>query len=289
MSTNFHDKYQRRGWRLVPIPAGQKGTFEQGWQTRNYALGDFSAGGNVAVLLGPRSGELVDIDLDCPEALALADTYLPATGAVFGRASKPRSHRLYTSAGALFEAFADPLADRKKTLLELRAQGRDGGAHLTLIPPSIADGERREWEGDVIEPVAFDAAKLRRRCAYLAIGCLIRRYVSEQTSERPAPDFPHLLFEAEPVLGRAAYRWLGLPDPDAPKWQPKRRHEHTRDEIDLAELVDAIPNDCDWHGWNRVGMAIFAASGVSVRGRGGNSGVSARRAQCPNTWSSARA
>jgi hypothetical protein len=29
--------------------------------------------------------------------------------------------------------------------------------------------------------------------------------------------------------------------------------------------------------------------GVSVRGVGGNSGVSARRAQCPKTWSSARA
>jgi hypothetical protein len=28
---------------------------------------------------------------------------------------------------------------------------------------------------------------------------------------------------------------------------------------------------------------------VSVRGRGGKSGVSARRAQCPTTWSSARA
>jgi hypothetical protein len=28
---------------------------------------------------------------------------------------------------------------------------------------------------------------------------------------------------------------------------------------------------------------------VSVRGRGGNSVVSARRAQCPNTWSSRRA
>ncbi len=28
---------------------------------------------------------------------------------------------------------------------------------------------------------------------------------------------------------------------------------------------------------------------VSVLGVGGNSGVSARRAQCPNTWSSARA
>ena len=119
MSTNFHDKYQRRGWRLVPIPAGQKGTFEQGWQTRNYALGDFSAGGNVAVLLGPRSGELVDIDLDCPEALALADTYLPATGAVFGRASKPRSHRLYTSAGALFESFCRCLGGSQKDVARI--------------------------------------------------------------------------------------------------------------------------------------------------------------------------
>ena len=75
----------------------------------------------------------------------------------------------------------------------------------TLLPPSVADGERREWDGDNIEPAVFDAAKLRRRCAYLAIGCLIRRYVSEQTSERPAPDLPHLLHEADPILGRAGY------------------------------------------------------------------------------------
>ena len=30
-------------------------------------------------------------------------------------------------------------------LLELRGDGREGGAHLTLLPPSIADGERRAW------------------------------------------------------------------------------------------------------------------------------------------------
>jgi len=196
----------------------------------------------------------------------LADIYLPPTGAIFGRSSRRRSHWLYVSAGAIFEEFVDPLIKKKKTILELRAQGRDGGAHQTLMPPSVADDERREWEHDTIKPATFDAAKLRRRCAYLAIACLIRRYVSEQTSERPTPDLPHLLFAAEPILGREAYRWLGMPDPDAPKWRPKARCNYTRAEIDLADLVAAIPNNCDWHGWNRVGMAIFAASGGSDQG-----------------------
>jgi Bifunctional DNA primase/polymerase, N-terminal len=218
MSTDFFSEYRRRGWSLVPTATGSKRPTAQGWQTRAWAPEDFALGGNVSVILGPRSGNLTDIDLDCPEALALADIYLPPTDAVFGRASKPRSHRLYVSAGAVFEAFADPLSAAGNMLLELRAQGRDGGAHQTLIPPSIADGERREWEGESIEPAPFDAAKLRRRCAYLAIGCLIRRHVSKQASEHPAPDFPHLLYEAEPVLGRVAYRWLGMPDPDAPQW-----------------------------------------------------------------------
>jgi hypothetical protein len=37
-------------------------------------------------------------------------------------------------------------------------------------------------------------------------------------------------------------------------------------DIDLAELVAAIPNNFDWEGWNRIGMAIHAASGGSDQG-----------------------
>jgi Primase C terminal 2 (PriCT-2) len=48
--------------------------------------------------------------------------------------------------------------------------------------------------------------------------------------------------------------------------RPKARCNYTRAEIDLADVVAAIPNNCDWHGWNRVGMAIFAASGGSDQG-----------------------
>jgi hypothetical protein len=238
--------YLARGWALVPIPAGLKGPIAEGWQTRQWQPCDFPPGCNIGFITGPRSDETVDGDLDCAEALALADIYLPPTGAIFGRASKPRSHRLYISPGAVFEAFTDPQTG--ETLLELRARGATGGEHQTLMPPSIADAERRQWEGDTIEPAVFDAAKLRRRCAYLAIACLIRRYVSEHASERPAPDLPHLLYEADPALGRVGYRWLGIPDPDAPQWRPKARRDYTRAEIDLADLVAAIPNDCDWIG-----------------------------------------
>jgi hypothetical protein len=44
--------------------------------------------------------------------------------------------------------------------LEMRADGRDGGAHLTLIPPSVVGGERRAWYGDAVEPSEIDAAIL---------------------------------------------------------------------------------------------------------------------------------
>ncbi|MGH7116546.1 MAG: hypothetical protein ACREE9_18875, partial [Stellaceae bacterium] len=77
MSAELLAEYRRRGWALVPIPAGQKETFDKGWPARGYAAADFPVCGNVAVMLGPRSGELVDVDLDCPDALALADLYLP--------------------------------------------------------------------------------------------------------------------------------------------------------------------------------------------------------------------
>lgn len=146
--------YRRRGWRVVPIPAGQKGPREKGWQDRDMGLAEipqrFAAGCNVGVILGSRSGELVDADLDCLEALGLADIYLPETGAIFGRPSKPRSHWLHIAPGARYESFADP-ADGSM-LVELRADGPDGGAHQTVFPPSPhPSGEwlERDRHGDL--------------------------------------------------------------------------------------------------------------------------------------------
>jgi hypothetical protein len=265
--------YRRRGWRVVPIPAGQKGPRGQGWPDFDIGIAKipqwFGDGGNVGVILGARSGELADIDLDCPEALALADLYLPSSGAVFGRPSKPRSHRLYIAPGVRYESFGDPLSDGKNTLVELRADGPDGGAHQTVFPPSLhPSGERIAWEGEIIAPAGIIAAALRRRVAWLSIGCLVMRYVSGHAAHRPGPDLPRLLWEYDHALGRTAYRWASWTAPDEPRhgFRLRARRELTAGEIDLAEMVAAIPNNADWGEWNAVGMAIYAASNGSDHG-----------------------
>jgi hypothetical protein len=255
--------YFDRGYCLKPVPLGQKNPVIKGWPNRHFGLADFDDSSNVAIRLGQHSSDLVDCDLDCEEAIELASIYLPETGAIFGRKSKPRSHRLYIASDAKFETFVDPIA--QQTLLELRSDGRDGGAHLTLVPPSISDGERREWYGD-IEPAAFDGRALRICMACLAIGCLTMRYVSEYAARRPGPDLLDILWEFDHELGRPAYRWLGKPAPDAPRYSPKPRHELTEREISLRELARHIPNNADWHEWNRVGMAFYTASNASDEG-----------------------
>jgi Bifunctional DNA primase/polymerase, N-terminal len=196
-----------RGWSPVPIPLGEKGPKIPGWGKLRLTIEElpryFSGDCNIGIILGPPSGELVDIDLDCPEALVLADRYLPSTGAEFGRQSKPRSHRLYIAAGAVHEPFADPIDG--STLLELRAAGRDGGCHQTVFPPSVhPSGEAIRWTSEIIAPAVFDAARLRRRCAWLAIGCLVRKYLSEHASERPGPDLAAL-------AGINSANWPGTP------------------------------------------------------------------------------
>src|SRR5262249_45527976 len=135
-----------------------------------------------------------------------------------------------------------------------------GGAHLTLVPPSIAGGEQRVWHGDAIDPAVIDAKVLRQRIAWLATGCLIARYVSPAAARIPAPDFPRLLWEFDHDLARPAYDLLGRLPPDAPRRYPRRYAEQDPRDLDLAEIVHAIPNNYDWHGWNDIGLAIFAAA-----------------------------
>jgi AAA domain/Bifunctional DNA primase/polymerase, N-terminal len=168
--------YIKRGWALVPIPFREKAPRIRGWTKLRIteAPSYFDGPGNIGVILGEASGGLVDIDLDCSEAVELARVHLPATEAIFGRQGKPRSHWLYRVKGnAPTIQIKDPLT--KEMLLELRG---DGGFQ-TVFPGSVHESDEPiEWviQG---EPLRIEYTVLCKAVRHLAARCLIKRYCSE--------------------------------------------------------------------------------------------------------------
>ena len=124
---------------------------------------------NIGVLLGEASNGLIDCDLDCPQALALADSMLPKTQAVFGRKSTPQAHRLYRCAAIeRTQQFKDIDGSM---LVELRGTGGQ-----TVFPPSVhPQGERIEWH-EYGEPLEIEKHELLRGVERLAAASLLARH-----------------------------------------------------------------------------------------------------------------
>lgn len=139
---------------------------------------------NVGVVLGATSRNLVDIDLDSPEALRWTPRVLPAT-LTFGRKSKPQSHWIYcvTDVAPATEQLRDLGAGGM--LLELRSD--DGGKETqTMFPPSIhPSGEEVEWTPDPdVELARVTQAELRDRVHDVAVLCLVERHLGRDAAER---------------------------------------------------------------------------------------------------------
>ncbi len=162
-------EYVARGWAAIPLDG--KRPLLQGWTKAELTPEDlrqhFRDDTNVGVLLGEPSRGLVDVDLDHSMALRLADRLLPPTEAVFGRPSKPGSHRLYRVRG--------PLPQTKRWwgldgegLVELRSTGTQ-----TMFPPSThPSGERVRWEQEG-EPAEVTSEELVDACSKLAAATLL--------------------------------------------------------------------------------------------------------------------
>ncbi len=211
--------YLARGWLVTPVGARQKRPVRDDWPRLKIPAERvseyFADNSNIGVVLGDVSGGLVDIDLDCPEAIALADAFLPAT-AEFGRASARRSHRLYCAPLASTERFAQPLGRGKsKMIVELRANktAGDGEGLQTVFPGSVHEsGEPIEWEHD-LRPVARVLPEtLRTAVARLAAAAVLVRlgWTKEQAiawGRAPAADAIAALPAA---VQERIVRWLGL-------------------------------------------------------------------------------
>ena len=157
-------------------------------------------GHNVGILSGKLSG-ILDVDLDCTEAVALADAILPKPHAIFGRGTPDSLHYLYR--GNSFgprKAFTstDP---NKDMLVELRGDGSQ-----TMIPPSMhPNGEQLTWietnqeqndisYEDLLKDVSLLAAAselmqhwVEGRRHTLALGGAVRRMRTNLCKDNEAP------------------------------------------------------------------------------------------------------
>jgi hypothetical protein len=185
--------YIDRGWSPIPVPFKQKKPCISAWQkkriTREIAGQYFnSTPQNIGVILGQASGGLTDIDLDCSEAIGLVSYFLPRTDAIFGRASKRNSHRLYVTPLAESDdkaaiRYGDPTG--AGTLLEVRFGGGDKGAQTVFPGSTHESGEEIRWECDG-EPARIEGLDLTKAARWLAAACLFVRYMPGSGSRHGA-------------------------------------------------------------------------------------------------------
>lgn len=172
--------YIERGWSPIPVPAAEKAPRIKGWtklrMDEQTASQHFAAAGNIGILLGEASKGLVDVDLDCNEAINLASEILPETNAIFGRESKRESHRLYV---------ADPVPDSSQKfvdengqcIVELRSNGGQ-----TIFPPSThTSGEKITWDKDG-EPARLGRDEIASKVRLLAATVILARHYPERGS-----------------------------------------------------------------------------------------------------------
>lgn len=161
--------YVSKGWPVVPLTPRSKACKSDDWTTTVYRPDDFEEGDNIGI----RSvGGLVVVDLDCDEAVKMADAFLPKTGAVWGRPSKLRSKRLHLCP-ELKKQLVHKDSESGKTVLEVRVN------HQDMAPPSVhPDGELLSWDGEPGEAAKVDLEPLKRSARLLTTATLIARYYS---------------------------------------------------------------------------------------------------------------
>ena len=184
--------YIAQGFAPVPIAYREKKPLPslREWQTLRIGAEDATryfngADQNIGVILGEASRGLVDVDLDCDEAVRAAPYLLEKTRC-FGRESKRASHWLYFSDLWRSETKASlPFKERVvkddgkttyKMLLECRIGGGGEGAQ-TVFPGSThkETGEAIAWE-DANEIARVDGAQLLRDCRILASVAILARH-----------------------------------------------------------------------------------------------------------------
>lgn len=127
---------------------------------------------NYHIITGDNN--IVDIDLDCMEAIKLAPYFLPTTNMKYGRQSNPTSHWLFKvidltkKTTRKWFSFEDPNIN-KQTLVELRAHD-----HYSMCAGKYPEEEYVKWtDYSSIKETTYDV--LYRSVAMLAVASIMLR------------------------------------------------------------------------------------------------------------------
>jgi hypothetical protein len=167
---------------LIPVKVrpGQKDPFPE-WDPRQAVHEDHSATlahieRETELNLGALFyGRYVDVDVDCssPHVQAALDYFLPRTPFVWGRKSKPRSHRVY----ALHEDFdrstfgpvlryiknlRSGVVDDESYSLEVRGGKPENGLFTVLPGSRHPSGEKVEWDKEIDPTVGGSFVEIAR-------------------------------------------------------------------------------------------------------------------------------
>ena len=158
--------YVKRGWNPIPVSRQTKRPVGTSWQHRRLSEETVATvfnrvNLNIGVQLGPMSGGLTDIDLDCREAVTIGPMLLPTSNNVFGRASKPRSHWLYMCTSLAEKNYQSlPAVQRCRQHHDARTEDRWRGQRRAI---SFSRLYAREWRSDRMGPGRHTGHHRRRR------------------------------------------------------------------------------------------------------------------------------
>lgn len=181
MSVNeWVQRYIDLGFSPLPILPRSKAPKDEAWQKLTYGPSDFDPDSNVGIHLGHG---FIDVDLDSPEARALAPLFLPPT-VVFGRASSPSSHWIYRIKTKLESLKWNGIGGSDDCICELRGWSPSADAPAqTVFPPSIhkGTGELIMWDctddpAQLPAPFEVEESYIIERVKMLAVACMLARH-----------------------------------------------------------------------------------------------------------------
>src|SRR5215211_5893231 len=171
-NTRILDHYHQCGFKMVRLSADAKRASDAEWQKRDFPLEEHkrhvARGGNIALQMGTISDLLGCVEVDCPEAVALAPKFLPET-LTAGRNGEPR-HYFYRSPELGYKKFSEGTEE----LMAVKASDNDKGHYVAVAPSRHPDKGNYLWRPS-FNPAAIaevPAHELKKRAELLAVAAL---------------------------------------------------------------------------------------------------------------------